>query len=78
MPLYYFVIKRDRKASVADPSGLELTDMDAAWEEATKTAGEMIRDLDGKFKPGSEWSIEIQDASHKLLRTATLVAASHE
>jgi hypothetical protein len=78
MPMYFFVIKRDRKSPTANFPGLELADMDAAWEEATKTAGEMIRDLDGAFKPGSELSIEIRNASHKLLRTVTLVAASHE
>ena len=47
--LYFFVIKRDRKSPTANFPGLELADMDAAWEEATKTAGEMIRDLDGSF-----------------------------
>lgn len=78
MPLYYFVIKHDRKTPEARPSGLELADMDAAWEEATKTTGEIVRDLDGSLMPGSEWSIEVHSATHKLLRKITLITESHE
>lgn len=78
MSLYYFVIQRDHKTPTANLPGLELTDMDAAWEEATKTAGEMIRDLDGSLPPGSEWSIQIRDASRKLLRTIRLITESNE
>ena len=78
MSLYYFVIQRDHKTPTADLPGLELIDMDEAWEEATKTAGELIRDLDGSLPPDSEWSIRIRDASRKLLRTIRLTTESHE
>lgn len=33
----------------------------AAWEEATRTAGELIRDVDGRLKPGHDWRMEITD-----------------
>ena len=52
MSLYYFVIQRDHKTPTANLPGLELTDMDEAWEEATKTAEEVSRDLDGSLPTG--------------------------
>ena len=78
MPVYYFVVKLDQKAPVPNPPPLELADIDEAWEEATMTTGEMVRDLDGSFKPGSEWSIEVRDASHKPLRTIRVTTENHE
>nr|WP_202966308.1 hypothetical protein [Treponema endosymbiont of Eucomonympha sp.] len=41
--------------------GEELPDQDAAWVEATRTAGEMIKNLDGKLKPGRDWRMEVTD-----------------
>jgi uncharacterized protein DUF6894 len=35
--------------------------MQAAWREATMTAGQIIQDLDGKFRPGKEWRLEVTD-----------------
>jgi hypothetical protein len=78
MPMYYFLIKRDQKAPTTDPPGLELENLEEAWEEATRTAGDLLKGyLDGSLKPGSEWSIEIRDASRRRLRTIRLTTEDH-
>jgi hypothetical protein len=76
MPLYFFVIERDR--SSPDPPGIELPDVGAAWKEATRVTGEIVRDLDGALEVGTEWSIQIQDADRKPLRTIRLTSEAHD
>ena len=44
-----------------DEEGEELPDMQAAWREATVTAGQIIQDLDGKLRPGKDWRLEVTD-----------------
>jgi hypothetical protein len=52
--------------------------MNAAWHEATKTCGEMIRDLDGSLKPDSRWALTIQDKTGKPLRTIEVITKNGE
>jgi len=59
VPRYHFNIFHDRV--YWDDVGEELPDQDAAWVEATRTAGEMIKNLDGKLKPGRDWRMEVTD-----------------
>jgi hypothetical protein len=48
---------------------MELPNDEAAWEEATTTCGEMIKELDGKLKAGPDWVMVVtNDAGHKLYR----------
>jgi hypothetical protein len=49
------------------PHSINFPDDRAAWEEATCAAGEMLRDLDGKLKPGHQWAIEVRRASGDIL-----------
>ena len=51
----------DSVEEILDEEGYELADRPAAWAEATAAAGEMIRDLDGKLKPGQDWRLEVTD-----------------
>ena len=77
MPLYYFVVTQNEQTN--QPSEpVDLPGMDAAWEEATSAAGEIIRDSDGKLSVNGKWQIEIQDKSRKPLRTIRLVTTTHE
>lgn len=50
-----------------DAVGQELSDKHAAWGVATKTAGEILRDLDGRLKPEREWRMEVQDEFRQRL-----------
>jgi hypothetical protein len=59
MPRYFFHIHGVRPSR--DEIGEELRDDEAAWHEATLVAGEIFKDIDGKFRPGQEWSLEITD-----------------
>lgn len=65
MPRYFFNV-RDVDPSV-DTDGEELPDDEAAWREATKFAGAVCQDIDGKFRPGQEWSVEVMnEAGHPI------------
>jgi hypothetical protein len=55
MPKYFFHVHN--VAPSADDQGEELADDEAAWREATSYAGALFKDIDGKFRPGQEWSI---------------------
>jgi hypothetical protein len=57
MPRYFFNVHHE--GLTKDDEGEELPDKHAAWSEATRTAGDILRDLDGNFKPGSDWKLEV-------------------
>jgi hypothetical protein len=76
MPRFYFVIQHDHQA-LEPVTGIELPDMNAAWSEATRATGEIVRDLDGGLKVGTEWSIQIQDEQRKPLRTIKVISERH-
>ena len=59
MARYFFNIHG--AASGPDQEGEELRNDEAAWHEATLIAGELFKDIDGKFRPGQEWSLEVTD-----------------
>jgi hypothetical protein len=42
-----------------------------------ETTGEIVRDLDGGLKVGTEWSIQIQDEQRKPLRTIKVISERH-
>jgi hypothetical protein len=59
MPLYFFNIHHER--AELDSVGEELPNKQAAWKEATVTAGRMLQGIDGKLKPGLDWRMEVTD-----------------
>jgi hypothetical protein len=59
MPRYFFDVHNER--STIDTEGEELPDNKAAWHEATAVAGDLLRNMDGKFQPGQEWRLEVTD-----------------
>jgi hypothetical protein len=59
MPRYFFNIQHE--GSGPDVEGEELPNDEAAWLEATLIAGELFKKIDGKFRPGQEWSVEVTD-----------------
>jgi len=63
MPRYYFNIHHQGLGD--DAEGEELPDAGAAWREATLIAGELLKDIDGKFQPGQEWQLEVADEQRK-------------
>jgi hypothetical protein len=65
MPRYFFNMHGVRPS--IDEEGEELADEEAAWHEATMVAGEIFRDIDGNFRPGQDWSLEVTDDQRKPL-----------
>jgi len=59
MPRYFFNVSHER--SNLDTEGEELRDKHAAWLEATMIAGELLRDVNGKLKPGQDLQLEVTD-----------------
>jgi hypothetical protein len=59
MPRYFFNVHEGN--TEPDNIGEELRDDATAWYEATIIAGELFKDIDGKFQPGQEWSLEVLD-----------------
>ena len=59
MPRYFFNVYHER--SEPDEVGEELPNRNAAWKEATITAGQILQDLDGKLQPSCDWRMEVTD-----------------
>lgn len=59
VPLLFHVTHLDPR--VYDTEGVDLADRAAAWAEATRACGEMIKDMDGGLPLGSEWKMEVAD-----------------
>ena len=72
MPRYFFNVYYDRPE--LDEEGEELPDVQAAWHEATVTAGQIIQDLDGRLRPGKDWRMEVTDEFAKRLYVIHLYA----
>ncbi|MCK1518417.1 hypothetical protein IVB22_39310 [Bradyrhizobium sp. 190] len=72
MPRYYFNVLNGTASF--DDEGVELQDDEAAWRQATTTAGELLKDIDGKFRPDQEWSLEVTDARRKPIYVISISA----
>jgi hypothetical protein len=66
MPRYFFNV-HDQGHRGHDTEGEELPDAAAAWREATLIAGELFKDIDGRFQPGQEWQLEVTDEQRRPL-----------
>ena len=72
MPRYFFNVHDVHLRT--DDLGEELQDDAAAWHEAAIVAGELFKDISGKFQPGQEWSIEVTDETHHPLYSIIISA----
>jgi len=73
VPKYYFDIYGVRGGR-RDEAGEELPNNEAAWREGTRAAGELLKDIDGKFRPGEDWVLEVTDEHRKPLYTINISA----
>ena len=64
MPRYYFNVL-NTSPSIIDDVGVDLPDSEAACRQATMTAGEIFKDVDGKFRPGQVWTLEVTDEARR-------------
>ena len=75
MPKYFFNVYNGSDTYL-DEIGEDLSDRYAAWREATTSAAESLKDLDGKLKPGTEWRMEVLDESGNRIYCLTVDAYS--
>ncbi len=59
MPRYFFTLQDGR--AQPDAEGVVLSGPDKARAEAVATAGEMLRDLAGRFWDSPEWHMQVTD-----------------
>jgi hypothetical protein len=60
MAQYFFTVLDGHKSSLKN-EGLDLPDSEAAWVEATTACGELLRNLNGRLRPGDHWSMQVKD-----------------
>jgi hypothetical protein len=72
MPRYFFNVHFQGHGR--DLIGEELPDENAAWREATIVAGELFKEIDGKFQPGQEWQLEVTDEQQRRVYLIRVVA----
>jgi hypothetical protein len=46
--------------------------------EATLIAGELFKNIDGRFRPGEEWSLEVRDESRNLFTASASALRNFE
>jgi len=61
---FYFHVRHD--GAYRDEVGSDFPDVEVAWREAVKSAGEMIRDLDGKMATAPEWRMDVASEGGEL------------
>lgn len=47
--------------------GLQFPSRKDAWHEATMSAGEIIREMDGRMHPGLDWRMDVTDSAGELI-----------
>jgi hypothetical protein len=50
-----------------ESDGLQFSSRDDVWEEASASAGEIIRDMNGGLQPGTDWRMDVSDAAGALV-----------
>ncbi len=75
MPRYFFDVHDG--ASLPDPEGTELPDRRAMRGEAIRMAGQILDDLDGKFR-GEIWVMNVRDDRGRVVMTLRFSVTEHE
>lgn len=61
MPRYFFNV--GNMPPSLDTVGEELPDDEAAWVQATTFASDILKDVDGRLRPGQSWALNVTDQS---------------
>jgi hypothetical protein len=77
MPLFFFSLNDGRCTSLQS-DGIELPDIPSVWIEATRSTGEMLRDMEHAVSVGTELRMDVADAARKPLFSLRVIAESHE
>jgi hypothetical protein len=77
MPRYFFSVS-DGERITLDSDAIELPDMCSVWIEATKSTGEILRDLSHAIRVGTELRMDVADEARKPLFSLRVIAEAHE
>jgi hypothetical protein len=67
MPLFRFII--DDGSAVPQPEPIDLGSKHEAMSHAVLMAGQMLKDVDGKFWNDSHWTIQVTDVNGLVIAT---------
>ena len=70
MPRYFFHVHSATPSH--DEVGEDLPDDETAWRSATRFVGDAMRDTDGTFRPGQDWSVEVTNEARKPIYFITI------
>ena len=74
MPRYFFHVTHEMLS--LDGDGISLPDIQSAWQLATRTSGEVLRDL--LLPAGQEWRMDVADEDGELLFAIRVLAESYD
>jgi hypothetical protein len=77
MPKYFFSVRHGDQTSQHE-DGIDFPDVAAVRVEATKSAGEILRDLNHALEAGSELRVEVADEARKPVFSLRVIAEMHE
>jgi hypothetical protein len=60
-----------------DPEGMELKDLRAAWKEATRATGEILKLIDGSLEPEREWRMDVTNDAGEALFSLRLIPETY-
>ena len=75
MPRYHFKIHDGE--SRPDSDGISLPDRDVVWEEAIRTYAEMLKEMNGELRKGTELKMDVTDAGGHPVFTLRFSAVEH-
>lgn len=77
MPRYFFMVREGDYTSYHS-DGIELPDIGAVQLEATKSTGELLRELDHPIEAGSDWRMEVADEARRPIFSLHVIAKCHQ
>ena len=77
MPKYFFSVRHGDQMSQHD-DGIDFPDINAVQVEATKSTGEILRDLNQALEAGSELRMEVADEARKPIFSLRVIAERHD
>ena len=76
MPRYHFTTAHGERASDREET-LDFPSDAAAWAEAVRCCGEILKDVDGKLKPNVEWRMDVNNEDDELIYSLRLIPEAY-
>jgi hypothetical protein len=75
MPVYRF--KTRYGSEVTESNGMPMESTRRAWQEATRAAGEILKDMDGSLEPHREWRMDVTDEDGNTLFSLRVIPETY-